>query len=272
MECPDPACQTPEYPYSPGELVEDARPGAPEAAAEVAERIVDPFGYTVAAHRPGEQFGVRATMEVYLKGGMPVQEHHRMAGWLERHMGELEHDVEAISPEMFLAGARAFLRAAGVEDVLMISLNDTPLSETDDKMAPPRDDLDSAISNGLSKLQSFKSKVGSIVLEAFGTNEGFEVQLQLRFRAVHPPKAPGMILYLWALPHELMARKDESEFFYEDRVNEVLQDKARVEQLEDESRTKMEALVSSYETLLAQQFPMDRASREIEVDLKDITV
>ena len=195
-----------------------------------------------------------------------------MAGWLDRHVGELEHEVEFVSPSAFLEGSRRFLQAAGVRDVLMVSLNGTAVSRRDEKMAPVRDDLDSAISLGLSKLATFKAKVDSVVLEAFGTNDQFEIQMQLRLRSVHPPKAPGMILYLWALPHELMARKDETEFFYEDRVNSVLQDEALTRQLEDESRAKMELLVSSYEGLLGQQFALARTSHEIEVDLTDITV
>jgi hypothetical protein len=252
--------------------VEDAAPGSSMVEAEVAERIEDPFGYTVAAHKLGEQFGIRVTIHVFLKGGSPVQDHHKLAGWLEKHISPLEHEVEVVSPEMFLAGAKAFLGAAGISDVLMVSLNGTTVTRTDDKAAPVRDDLESAVSIGLSKLQNLKAKVNSVVLEAFGTNDDFEVQMQLRFSMVHPKKAPGVIVYLWALPHELMERKDESEFFYEDRVNEVLQDKAQVKQLEDGSRTRMEKLVSVYEGLLAQQFPTARTSHDIDIDLTDITV
>jgi hypothetical protein len=268
MKCPAPTCQTPEYPYSAGEPVEDAKPGV----AEVAERIEDPFGYTVATHDAGEQFGVRVSLEVYLKGGTPAEPQRGVEGWLGRHVGELEHEVETVTPAEFLEGSRLFLRSAGIRDVLMVSLNGTFVSRTDEKMVPVRDDLDSAVSMGLSKLASFKTKVDSVVLEGFGTNDQFEVQLQLRFRAVHPPKAPGMILYLWALPHELMERSGESEFFYEDRVNAVLQDKTRTKQLEDESREKMEQLVTGYEALLAERFAVARMSSDIEVDLEDIVV
>ncbi len=80
------------------------------------------------------------------------------------------------------------------------------------------------------------------------------------------------MLYIWALPHELVRRNDESEFFYEDRINEVIADKAAIQRLEADSRARMETTVSLFEAYLMQQFPVESTSHEIDVDLHDITV
>ncbi len=182
MDCPEPSCQTPEYPYSPGESVGPA-------ATEALERIEDPFGYTLAKHTPGEQFGIRVAVRVFLSGAASVQERHKAAGWLERHLGESEHEVEAVVPSEFLVRAQRFLRAARIDDVLMVSVNGVSVERADDKAAPVKDNLDSMVSAGIASLSSSK-RVDSLVIEAFGSNDQFEVQMQAAVQAGPPEEGP----------------------------------------------------------------------------------
>ena len=111
-----------------------------------------------------------------------------------------------------------------------------------------------------------------VLLEACGRTADFELQLQLRFNQVHPEGEPCILLYVWALQEALWKKQDESEFEYEDRINNLLLDANRVRQLEEDNRSRIQPFMRSYEEVLKDQFDVIDSSTELKIDMSRIQV
>ncbi len=253
-------CRTPGYPFKPGELIGRVGGGSHDASITY-------------YHKAGEQFGICAIVRILLSDHKLVGPEVGLEGWIAKRTGKLEHEVEATAPRDFILRAESYLKRMKITEVLLSLLdNDDEAYRIDENVGKDLDNLQEVIEKTMFKVVNAEHQPLRVLLEAYGRTADFEVQLQLRFNEVHPVGDPCILLHIWALQEALWKKQDESEFEYEDRINNLLLDENRVRQLEEDGRSKIQPLMRSYEEVLKGQFDVVESSTELKIDMSRILV
>jgi len=212
-------------------------------------------------------------VRVFLSNHKFVGPEGGLEGWIAKRTGKLEHEVEATSARDFLLRAESYLKRMKITEVLLSLLDDdNEAYRIDEDAGKDLDNLQEVIEKTLFKVVNAEHQPLRVLLEVYGRTADFELQLQLRFHQVHPVGDPCILLYVWALQEALWKNQDESEFEYEDRINNLLLDENRVRQLEEDCRSSIQPLMRSYEEVLKDQFDVVESSTELKTDMSRIQV
>ncbi len=213
--CDPPSHQTLGF-ARPGEVVGWIGTGGAKAAGgriELKTKATDPFR-------------VVGSLQVFLRSMKGLESTQPSENWLARHIEEPHEEMESLMARDFFDRIEDFQRTLGITETLLVMIDGKTVFDIGPDPPTKLDNLREVNERILMNFLSInQNAMKDIHLESYGQRDPLKIHLTIRFRQKHPVDDSALTLGFFAIPKELWEEKDESEFFYEDRVNEIIADK-----------------------------------------------
>jgi hypothetical protein len=220
--------------------------------------------------RPEEHYPARINLQLDLPRVVASQEPQSgVTGWIGHRLGGSEKEEETLTASDFLRRVREFLSHTISVHVSEIRLGRHTIYISIEGQED-RENLEEAFSAVLDSDKLVDHNTGEVYLSVHGLTDGFVFLGKFEYLQSHPQSRAPITVDIFCSTEELWKQPDEGDFDYDDRINQIIEDKNAAATKDQEVRTAIDKWLPTLEEQLRLTFDTSDLKEQVKAGVENM--